>query len=326
LSLRGRGQKGVRSGLIISTLRRVAESLLQMIMTSRSNETSVIASALRCHRRHQDQSAPVDELVGRLVEAVRRASSWSCVIVPYDAADISLSQAISAQPELTDDRAVELLPVQPWNFTVPLNASVIHAHKLGASKIVFISLEMTVTADQLSRILSLWSKETLVIGKALDPHRFRSSLKTVDGHGTAADNFVQLTGMTSPWNTFAIWDLPKLAKTGFLTLSDTNVQPGQSAIEEVPTIALHQQLFADDSEAILVKMIDSNTSTSGWDTNWNDLQREAWQQSKLATKDLSASSHLQLLALHPRHHAGIPGPKVRHLDLSCQHEGYSSPE
>ena len=59
-----------------------------------------------------------------------------------------------------------------------------------------------------------------------------------------------------------------LPQTGFLALSDTNVQPGQSAIEEVPTIALHQHLFPDDSEAILVKLVDSSEVTSGWDTNW----------------------------------------------------------
>jgi hypothetical protein len=53
---------------------------------------------------------------------------------------------------------VTLLPVQPWSFTVPLNATIIRACALGASKIVFISLEMTVLADQLAQILSLWSK------------------------------------------------------------------------------------------------------------------------------------------------------------------------
>jgi hypothetical protein len=53
--------------------------------------------------------------------------------------------------------------------------------------------------------------ETLVIGKALDPHSFGGMSKTVDSHTTVED-FVELTGLTSPWNTFAIWDLSKLAK------------------------------------------------------------------------------------------------------------------
>jgi len=174
---------------------------------------------------------------------------------------------------------------------------------------------MTVTTDQLRRMLSLWSKEILVIGKALDPHRFQGISKTVNSDDMAGDNIVELTGLTSPWNTFAIWDLTKLAKTGFLVLSDTNVGPGQSAIEEVPTIALHQRLFPGDSEAVLVKMVDPNPSISSWNTNWNDPQRAVWQQSKLATKDLSAASHLQLLELHADPHAEKPIPWVRHLDL-----------
>lgn len=82
--------------------------------------------------------------------------------VQYDAADIPLSHSISGRPELSagqpaGEPRVELLPVQPWNFTLPLNASVIHAHKLGASKIVFISLEITVSTDEISQMLNLWS-------------------------------------------------------------------------------------------------------------------------------------------------------------------------
>jgi hypothetical protein len=125
-------------------------------------------------------------------------------------------------------------------------------------------------------------------------------------------------------------------QTGFLALSDTNVQPGQSAIEEVPTIALHQRLFPGDSEAILVKLTDSKSSKSDWDTNWyttfsgnvlcsnsictrfrNDPQRAAWQQSKLATKNPSAECHLRLLGLdYDVRRGNSAKPCVRHLDLS----------
>jgi hypothetical protein len=56
------------------------------------------------------------------------------------------------------------------------------------------------------------NSETLVIGKALDPHSFQDITKTSDRHGSELGTSVKLTGLTSPWNTFAIWDLPKLAK------------------------------------------------------------------------------------------------------------------
>lgn len=143
-----------------------------------------LISVLRIHRQHQQPSALADELVNRLVEAVHRASLWSYVIIvvsaaiissdlmsqvaqvlpiQYDAADVPLGQIISGKTELNaghfgKGRSVELLPVQPWNFTLPLNASVIRAQKLGASKIVFLSLEMTVLNDELNQILSLWSR------------------------------------------------------------------------------------------------------------------------------------------------------------------------
>jgi hypothetical protein len=57
-----------------------------------------------------------------------------------------------------------------------------------------------------------YRQETLVIGMALDPHNFRAMPTNVDSPGTRADHFVELTGLTCPWNTFAIWDLAKLAK------------------------------------------------------------------------------------------------------------------
>lgn len=148
-----------------------------------------------------------------------------------------------------------------------------------------------------------------------------------------------MTGLTSPWNTFAIYDLHKLAKvlssptlpclpslpllqTGFLPISDTNTTPGQSAIEEVPTIALHQLLFPSTSRALLVKF----PSETGWDTQWycphptslfshiktltitrDDPDRVTWQRNKMASKNTSASSHLAALALPP----GV----VKHLSI-----------
>lgn len=58
----------------------------------------------------------------------------------------------------------------------------------------------------------MWVPETLVIGKALSPHAFEGNHNYVDSRGTVRERYVALTGLTSPWNTFAIWDLAKLAK------------------------------------------------------------------------------------------------------------------
>src|SRR5687767_3826121 len=58
-------------------------------------------------------------------------------------------------------------------------------------------------------------------------------------------------------------------KTGFLLTSETNTPPNASAIEEAPTVALHQRLFPGQSRALLVrfKAVDAGEK-DGWDTTW----------------------------------------------------------
>ncbi|KAJ7877027.1 hypothetical protein B0H13DRAFT_2054510 [Mycena leptocephala] len=254
-----------------------------------------LISVLRVHRQQQ-RTEPAQDILRKLEEAVKRASVWSSVCVAFDGADLPLKDTLVSSKELANIDA-KLLPVEPWNFTVPLNAAVITAQKEGsATKIVFISVEVTVIVEELDRMLGLWETDFLVIGKALDPHTFELGEKNRELE-------VQLTGLTSPWNTFAIWDLGKLAKTGFLSISDTNTAPGQSAIEEVPTISLHQLLFPSSSRAVLVKF----PSEGGWDTKWEDPGRGAWQKSKMASKNTSAFSHLSALAL--------PSAVVKHLSV-----------
>ncbi|KAJ7759405.1 hypothetical protein DFH07DRAFT_445701 [Mycena maculata] len=261
-------------------------------MTSREP----LITALRVHRQQQRTEESVQDILHKLEEAAKRASVWSSVLIAFDGADSPVKDVLVSSKELARIDAT-LLPVEPWNFTIPLNAAVITAQKqTRAKKIVFVSVEITVIVEELDRMLGLWETDFLVIGKALDPHTFES-----DGKDGALE--VQLIGLTSPWNTFAIWDLSKLAKTGFLSISDTNTAPGQSAIEEVPTISLHQLLFPSSSRAVLVKF----PSEDGWDTRWDDPGRAAWHKSKMASKNMSAFSHLSALDL--------PSAVVTHLSI-----------
>lgn len=64
------------------------------------------------------------------------------------------------------------------------------------------SLETTVTKDDVLEMESHLKVEDLVVGAALTGHVFKE--------GEA----VELTGVTTPWNTLAIWDAVKLAKVG----------------------------------------------------------------------------------------------------------------
>jgi hypothetical protein len=62
--------------------------------------------------------------------------------------------------------------------------------------------------------------ETLVAGAALRWHDYRAG-----GRGGGAVE-VELTERTAPWNTCALWDVPKLALTGFhLVLEGLHVRP-----------------------------------------------------------------------------------------------------
>lgn len=83
-------------------------------MASPNSQKSTIVSVLRIHRRQQYPSAVADEQVGRLVEAVQRASSWSQVIVAvstqfyYVYTVLSLSSEHSMMP-LTQSSAEPFL-------------------------------------------------------------------------------------------------------------------------------------------------------------------------------------------------------------------------
>lgn len=279
-----------------------------------------LVSVLRIHRLHEDKSSSTDQAIGRLVQAVTQTSSWSRVIVAvslvlvtpsrsllnvrsqqYDAADSALEHALLTRPELVrcrEQQVLEFLPAQPWSCSLPLNASIIRARKMGASKIVFMSVEMTVLAEEVGQMLNLWAKGArfpvrcamaLISSSPRNagdregarPPPIRQGRRRARGaHG--ADHAVEhLRDLGSaearqgrPFHFRAVACVivcllsPFFRKTGFLLVSDTNVAPGQSAIEEVPTIALHQLLAPHDSEATLLKFPDADPATAGWDTTW----------------------------------------------------------
>ncbi|KAH7340291.1 hypothetical protein B0J17DRAFT_650682 [Rhizoctonia solani] len=135
-------------------------------------------------------------------------------------------------------------------------------------------------------MVDLCIRDVLVVGKAFDAHTFHQALP-----GSTAQTY--LTGQTCPWNTLAVWNVSKLARTGFLLTSETNTPPNSSAIEEAPTIALHQKLFPGQSRALLVRF----EAEDGWGTAWTDPARAEWHARKLASKDTSAAAHISNIGL-----------------------------
>lgn len=64
------------------------------------------------------------------------------------------------------------------------------------------SLETTVGKDAVSGMEAHMGPADLVVGAALTGHAFQGG------------DTVELTGVTTPWNTLALWDVAKLAKLG----------------------------------------------------------------------------------------------------------------
>lgn len=84
-----------------------------------------------------------------------------------DGGDAALTKAITSDSQLN---RFELLPVQPWGFSGPLNAAVVRASALGATHVAFVSVEVTIEPEQIQQMLSLFTPRTS------SPHRTRIAL------------------------------------------------------------------------------------------------------------------------------------------------------
>lgn len=74
--------------------------------------------------------------------------------------------------------------------------------------------------------------DILVVGKAFDAHTFYSPKPS------ELSSPVYLTGLTCPWNTFAIWDVPKLAKVKKKNLSSSPFPLELSSLSQRTQIGL----------------------------------------------------------------------------------------
>lgn len=258
-------------------------------MTLPANHAVVVAT--RIHRRNDPNRAsqPVPAaLLESLRTFIQRAHEYaSAVLVAFDAEDAELARAMSA----LNDGFVETIGVQPWNAFIPaLNALVTAAamHRLKPECILFQSVEASVSPAELEVLRSQLSDDTLVVGKRLEGHEFKTRPS-------------KLTGTTTPWNTCALWNLSRLALTGFLLVSD-GLNGLEGGVEECAVIGLHQKLWPDKSAAKLVDL-----ASGGWDTEFQDEGRRAWHAKKMASKDARAGR--QMVAL------GVEGT-VEHLSRS----------
>ncbi|CAM9881465.1 unnamed protein product, partial [Choristocarpus tenellus] len=99
--------------------------------------------------------------------------------------------------------AIRVIPVTPWgNFVPALNALLSFAANSGVDLILFQSLETSASPKTIASMTRHLGPRDLVVGVALQGHAFS------EGQGR------ELTGVTTPWNTLAMWDVGKLARIG----------------------------------------------------------------------------------------------------------------
>jgi hypothetical protein len=175
------------------------------------------------------------------------------------------------------DKGVHQIPIQFWfGYSLILNALVQQSAKLGHNHLFIQSVDIAASKQDIVNLMSHMQEDTLVVGARLAP-----------SHG-GKPGIVPLNGRTSPWNTFAIWNIQRLSMLGFQGVSDAVMTGG---MEEVVTIALHQRLFPDMSKAKLLPLGHHFGVSPGSGRDSNHFE------SKLEWKNRRANSQLVILGL-----------------------------
>jgi len=184
--------------------------------------------------------------------------------------------------------SLHVLPVQPWGqFAPALNALIGWASLQNNScrQILFASAETTASAFAVQSLQNHLTSDTLVAGIVLPGHDYQGPGKTVD-----------LNGRTTPWNTLALWDLRKLALTGFQLVSEGLQPPAVAGVEEVVVIAVLQKILGGDNAK--AKLVQVDGGGVEWDQTFGgDPARKQWHEEKMQSKISRAATQLELLGL-----------------------------
>jgi len=147
---------------------------------------------------------------------------------------------------------VEVFGVTPWGKFIPaLNTLISKAKLKGADSILLASAEMRFSQEEFSQLKIYLDENTLVVGAVLPGHDFQEGERVGNGR-------------TVPWNTFSLWNLEYLSRTGFPLISDAFFNGDKSGVEEVTTIALLQKMYPF-LKAKLIKLPGITRETDSWD-------------------------------------------------------------
>lgn len=183
---------------------------------------------------------------------------------------------------------VDAFPVAPWQkFVAPLNAIVYKAAQSGADRLLLASAEFAPEAHQVEPLLAHVGDDAIVAGARFSEHQFH--VGEMEG-----------SGVTVPWNTFALWNLAELAKIGFPLVGDASFDQKMAGVEEVSTIALYQELRGLKAKLVSVPGFYEEWNTAGWDE-----ERLKKHHAKIVSKVSRPVAQLKW--------AGLSAPRVIHI-------------
>ena len=292
------------------------------IMSSVTASSSSLAIATRLHLGQASSPPPTSQLHKTLSSFAKVASNIAAThavvavdseekLEGYDLLDevTKICQSLNDDTEIDNDNnsleictssshktKIHVLPVTPWGKFVPaLNAIVTWCANHKCQYLLFASAEVQLTRDVMNVMISKMDIErTLVVGTVLSGHEYKQPTNGEE------EIKVELTGRTTPWNTCALWNVPKLALTGFLLVSE-GLHPEEeegissAGVEEVVAIATLQKILQpSNAQAKLVSI--PGTSWGIQDFN-NDEKRKEWHEKKMQSKLTRAKRQLDLLGL-----------------------------
>ena len=274
-----------------------------MTTTTPSSSSNSLAIATRLHLGHASNPPPNSQLVETLSSFAQLASTVKAehAVVAVDAEDkIEGYSLVNEVRKILKNygTAIHVLPITPWGKFIPaLNAIVCWSARQDAQYLLLVSAEVKMTSDAMDALKNEMDVDTtLVVGAVLQGHQHHNTADDNDGGG---ENEVELTGRTTPWNTLALWNLPKLALTGFLLVSegihpDENGNEGAAGVEEVCTIATLQKILPSNTAQAKLRSI----SGVQWGQDFGDDEgRKEWHERKMMSKVTRAKRQLDLMGL-----------------------------
>jgi len=232
----------------------------------------------------------------QLYRFIKQAQTYSNRILIGVNIEKDLTDCINkySQQENFSNISVEFIPIKPWiGISTPLNILLNHI-PLNETSVLIQSVEIQCTSYHINYLQTyLKENDVLCVGVALDGHQI------IDNQSNKI--YLPLQGDTSPWNTFIIWNLDKLRRTGFPICCDFVNPPG---MEDSAVIGLQQKLFGGmkKNRALLIHF----NKNINWLNQFDyDQERYLKHQIKMKSKNTRTKQLLQILDISDNDQIGI---------------------